>query len=52
MQWVFSALDKSFDRTTFDCGKPQLNEYLTKYALQNQKKRYSITFVATEANSK
>ena len=52
MQWVFSPLDKSFDRTIFDCGKPQLNKYLTKYALQNQKKRYSITFVATEGNSK
>ena len=52
MQWVFSPLDKSFDRTSFDCSKPQLNEYLTKYALQNQKKRYSITFVATEGNSK
>ena len=52
MEWIFGPLDRSFDRTTFDCGKPQLNEYLTKYALQNQKKRYAITFVATEGNSK
>ncbi|MEM6612875.1 MAG: GNAT family N-acetyltransferase, partial [Cyanobacteria bacterium P01_C01_bin.72] len=44
--------DKSFDRAAFDCGKPQLNNYLTKYALQNQKKHYSVTFVATDGNSK
>ena len=52
MQWIFSLLDKSFDKTAFDCGKPKLNDYLSKYAWQNQKKGYSITFVATEGNSK
>lgn len=52
MQWVFNPLDKSFDKSSFDCGKPQLNNYLKKYAWQNQKKRYSITFVATLENSK
>lgn len=52
MQWVFNLLDKSFDKSSFDCGKPQLNNYLKKYAWQNQQKRYSITFVATLENSK
>ncbi|MBE9168491.1 GNAT family N-acetyltransferase [Pleurocapsales cyanobacterium LEGE 06147] len=52
MRWIFSPLDKSFDKSAFDCGKPQLNDYLKKYAWQNQKKRYSITFVATFENSK
>jgi hypothetical protein len=31
-------LTKDHDRNTFDCGVPALNEYLKKYALQNQKK--------------
>ncbi|MGK7896124.1 MAG: GNAT family N-acetyltransferase, partial [Xenococcus sp. (in: cyanobacteria)] len=52
VRWIFSPIDKSFDKSAFDCGKPQLNEYLKKYAWQNQKQRYSITFVATVENSK
>ena len=51
MQWIFSPLDQSFDRLSFDCGKPRLNDYLKKYAWQNQQKRYSMTFVATVENS-
>ena len=50
--WIFSPLDKSFDKSAFDCGKPELNNYLKKYAWQNQQKRYSITFIATVENSK
>jgi GNAT superfamily N-acetyltransferase len=52
VEWIFSPLDKSFNRSTFDCGKSQLNDYLQKYAWQNQQKRYSMTFIATVANSK
>jgi predicted N-acetyltransferase YhbS len=52
LQWVFNLLDKSFDKSSFDCGKPQLNNYLKKYAFQNQQKRYSITCVTTLKNSK
>ena len=52
MRWVFYPLDKSFDRSGFDCGKPQLNNYLKRYAWQNQQKRYSMTFIATVENSK
>jgi len=29
-------LTKEHDKTAFDCGKSPLNEYLVKYALQNQ----------------
>ena len=50
--WIFSPLDKSFDKSAFDCGKPELNDCLKKYAWQNQQKRYSITFIATVENSK
>jgi len=50
--WIFSRLDKSFEKQNFDCGQPTLNDYLKKYALQNMKKGYSVTFVATEPESK
>ena len=32
--------------TNFDCGKPALNKFLTDYALQNQRKDMSMTYVA------
>ncbi|MEM8677524.1 MAG: GNAT family N-acetyltransferase [Cyanobacteria bacterium P01_G01_bin.67] len=51
MRWIFAPLDKNFNRSAFDCGKPQLNNYLKKYAWQNQQKRYSVTIVATVANN-
>ncbi|HEY0458531.1 MAG TPA: GNAT family N-acetyltransferase [Pyrinomonadaceae bacterium] len=40
-------LDKLHDRASFDCGVEPLNEYLKKYALQNQKKDAARTFVLT-----
>jgi len=43
-------LTKDHDRNAFDCGVPALNEYLKKYALQNQKKHAARTYVATRAN--
>lgn len=52
MQWNFQVLDRSFERTNFDCGNSRLNDYLKKYAIQNQKARYSITYVATIEGSK
>ena len=52
VKWVFYPLDKSFNRSIFDSGKSQLNNYLQKYAWQNQQKRYSMTFVATVEDSK
>lgn len=52
MKWVISPLDSSFDKSHFDCGNPQLNEFLKKYASQNVKKGYSLTFVATKPESK
>lgn len=51
-KWIFSQLDSSFQKDSFDCGKPQLNEYLQKYARQNMAKEYSKTFVATREGSK
>ncbi|MFY9222439.1 MAG: GNAT family N-acetyltransferase [Blastocatellia bacterium] len=43
-------LTKEHDRKTFDCGVEALNEYLRKYALQNQKKHISRTYVSTVEN--
>jgi predicted N-acetyltransferase YhbS len=40
-------LDKLQNRALFDCGVEPLNEYLKKYALQNQKKDAARTYVVT-----
>jgi GNAT superfamily N-acetyltransferase len=40
-------LTKDHDRNSFDCGVSSLNDYLKKYALQNQKKHVARTYVAT-----
>lgn len=40
-------LDVLHDRATFDCGVEPLNDYLRKYALQNQKKDAARTYVIT-----
>lgn len=42
-----ALLTKDHDRNFFDCGVPALNDYLKKYALQNQKKNVARTYVAT-----
>lgn len=43
-------LTKDHDRNSFDCGVPALNDYLQKYALQNQKKHAARTYVAACGN--
>ncbi|HXQ74169.1 MAG TPA: GNAT family N-acetyltransferase [Pyrinomonadaceae bacterium] len=43
-------LTKDHDRNSFDCGVPALNDYLQKYALQNQKKHAARTYVAARGN--
>ena len=52
MKWQISQLDNSFDKSNFDCGYIQLNDFLRKFATQNFKKKYSLTFVATQSESK
>jgi predicted N-acetyltransferase YhbS len=44
------VLTKDHDRSSFDCGVSALNDYLKKYALQNQKKHAARTYVATRGN--
>jgi len=43
-------LTKDHDRNSFDCGVSPLNDYLKKYALQNQRKDAARTYVATRGN--
>ena len=40
-------LNASHDCSRFACGKPALNQFLKKYALINQEKEISRTYVAT-----
>lgn len=46
----FQALDKSFDRDTFDCGSEELNNFLKAKARQNQKAGFNRTFVAVKSD--
>lgn len=39
-------LEKSHDASAFDCGANPLNEFLQKYAWQNQQNRSARTYVA------
>lgn len=39
-------LTKEHDKSSFDCGKPALNDYLARYALQNQSGGAARTYVA------
>lgn len=47
MEWIFCSIDDSrVHRDNFDCDVPELNEYLKKYARQNQRKGIAKTWVA------
>ncbi|MGH9835083.1 MAG: GNAT family N-acetyltransferase [Blastocatellia bacterium] len=41
-------LSPEYDRSLFDCGEPELNDYLKPYAGQHGRKRQSRTFIAVE----
>lgn len=43
-------LTSDHDRNSFDCGVSVLNDYLKKYALQNQKKHAARTYVASRGS--
>ncbi len=44
---VITRLNDHHDRATFDCGSPALNDYLRRYARQNEAAGVSRTYVAT-----
>ncbi len=51
-EWRVCLLEKTFQTNSFDCGVPQLDDYLKKYAWQNQKRGVATTYVATSGEDK
>lgn len=49
--WNFVPLEKKQKRSEFDCGNRELNQYLTRYARQNDKSGINKTFVATKPDT-
>jgi len=51
VNWREEALTRLHDRAGFDCGSPALNEFLRRYARQNQEIGGARTFVAVSADA-
>jgi len=45
--WRESPISKHHDRNAFDCGNPELNDFLQRHARQNHERGGAKTFVAT-----
>lgn len=45
-QWRIEGLTANHDRGAFDCGDAALDEFLKRFARQNQERQISRTFVA------
>jgi len=45
-------ISRSHQRKGFDCGKPELNDYLLRFARQNDEKNIARTFVALNQEDK
>lgn len=46
LRYIIVPLSSAHDRVTFDCGEPSLNDFLKRYARQNDEKGLGRTFVA------
>ena len=46
--WREKPIERQHDRKSFDCGVPELNEYLIRYARQNHRSGGAKTFVAID----
>jgi GNAT superfamily N-acetyltransferase len=46
LNWREEPIGRHHDRKGFDCGSPELNEYLNRYARQNHESGGAKTFVA------
>jgi GNAT superfamily N-acetyltransferase len=49
LDWREAPIARQHDRKTFDCGSPDLNGYLTRFARQNHDTGGAKTFVAVAA---
>lgn len=52
MAYVIEPLTRRHERAGFDCGEPALNEYLARYARQNEEKGLGRTYVAVPQGEK
>lgn len=52
LDFVIELLGKQHQKENFDCGEESLNQFLKKYARQNQEKGFGRTFVAILPNKK
>lgn len=50
-QKIIEKLNASHELEGFDCGVPELNQFLTKHALHNQRANSANTYVACEGNT-
>ena len=51
--WREEPITKKHDRNSFDCGEPELNEFLKKHARQSHERGAAKTFLAVDkANGK
>lgn len=50
LRYHILQLRADLDRESFDCGEPSLNDFLKRYARQNQEKDLGRTFVAVLAD--
>jgi GNAT superfamily N-acetyltransferase len=46
LAWREEPIGRGHDRKAFDCGSPELNDYLVRYARQNHDSGGAKTFVA------
>jgi GNAT superfamily N-acetyltransferase len=46
IDWRIAPLEREHDRAGFECGEPALDEYLARYARQNQETGVARTYVA------
>ena len=46
--WIETAIAAHHDRKAFDCGEPELNTYLQRYARQNHESGGAKCFVAVD----
>jgi GNAT superfamily N-acetyltransferase len=46
VEWREESISRHHDRRSFDCGSPELNVYLDRYARQNHETGGAKTFVA------
>jgi len=51
IKWVIQKLSAVHDRSTRECGNESLDEFLKKYAGQNQRLGMSQTYVAVQVGS-